>query len=67
MAVKKIKLWKVQVNNWGWDAPRTFFFSSREEAVAFSDQFPAADGVEYAGLYTETNAKRMLGVDEIRA
>ena len=43
------KLWKVKVNNWGWDAPRTIYTESREEAEALYNKYPAADKVEYAG------------------
>lgn len=59
--MKKVKLWKVTVNNWGWDTPRTYYFQTREEAQQAYDSAPAADPVQYAGLFTEENAQRLCG------
>ena len=59
-----MKLWKVRVNNWGWDSARTYYFKSREEAKEFSNKYPASDDVEYAGNFTEKNAKYLLGEDD---
>ena len=56
-----VKLWKVTVNNWGWDNPRTYYAVSREEAEKIRSKFPAADPVQYAGRWTEENAKNLLG------
>lgn len=55
-----MKLWKVRVNNWGWDSAHTYYFKSREEAKEFSDKYPASDGVEYAGNFTKKNARHLL-------
>lgn len=57
----KIKLWKVTVNNWGWDAPRTLYFKSREEAVEARAKYPAADNVEYAGAFAAEKAAKLCG------
>lgn len=51
-----IKLWKVTVNNWGWDCPRTYYFRSRKEAEQFAQRFPASDPVQYAGRFTANKA-----------
>lgn len=59
-----MKLWKVTVNNWGWDNPRTYYFKAKDEAQEFSNKYPASDGVEYAGNFTDKNAKRLLCEDE---
>ena len=56
-------LWKVTVNNWGWDRPMTYHFRTRKEAQEASNRYPASDGVEYAGNFTDMNAKRLLGED----
>ena len=53
------KLWKVTVNNWGWDRPRTYFTESKKDAVTIYRKFPAADPVCYAGMYTDKNAEAM--------
>lgn len=55
------KLWKVSVNNWGWDRPRTKYFESRDEAEKYADKFPASDNVEYAGRFTDANADILTG------
>lgn len=58
------KLWRVTVNNWGWDQPRTIYAESRAEAEKIGSKYPASDRVEYAGNYTDENAERLLGVDD---
>ena len=55
-----IKLWRVTVNNWGWDSPKTFYAVSRDYAEKIRAKYPAADPVQYAGNYTEDNAARLL-------
>lgn len=55
------KLWKVTVNQWGWDSPQTFYYESREEAEKDSAKYPASDGVEYAGQFTNIKADLMTG------
>lgn len=55
-----MKLWKTTVNNWGWDAPKTLYFASREDAEKAYRRYPAADRVEYAGNYTQENADRLI-------
>lgn len=59
----KMKLWKVKVNNWGWPNPRTYFFRSKDEAWKFSNKYSASDGFEYAGNYTDKNARKLLCED----
>lgn len=54
------KIWKVTVNNWGWDNARTYYYKTRKEAQQMHDRMPAADPVEYAGLYTDANARKLL-------
>lgn len=51
------KLYKVTVNNWGWDKAKTYYFKTKEEAENFAEQFPASDPVKYAGIFTEENAE----------
>lgn len=55
-----MKLWKVTVNNWGWDRPRTLYFRDKETAAIFADRFPAADPVIYAGNYSDDAALHNL-------
>lgn len=50
------KLWKVRVNNYGWDYPVTYYFESRKEAEDFAKKHPAYDDVRYAGRFTDDNA-----------
>ena len=59
-----MKLWKVKVNNFGWNAPSVIYASSREEAEEIYRKYPAADRVEYAGNFAEPKAKRLLGKEE---
>ena len=59
--MEKIKLWKVTVNNWGWDAPKTLYFKNREDAAAAHDKYPAADNVEYAGMFSADHAEKLCG------
>lgn len=56
----KIKLWKVTVNDWGWDSPRTFYCRSKEQAREIQKEYPASDDIEYAGMFTEDKAKYLL-------
>ena len=58
-----MKLWKVRVNNWGWDSPRTKYARSRREAEEIADRYPAANAVQYAGNFTEANAHELLEED----
>lgn len=62
--MEKISLWKVTVNNWGWDRPKTIYATSRQEAEEIRSKYPAADSVEYAGKFTHENAMRLLGKEE---
>ena len=55
-----MKLWKVQCNDWGRDFPFVIYATSREEALQKARQYPAHDNVEYAGNFTEENAKKLL-------
>ena len=57
------KLWKVTVNNWGWDEPGTFYFKSKEEANKFRQKFPAYNPIKYAGLYPDKKATLLLRED----
>ena len=59
------KLWKVRVNQWGWDSPKTYYAESREAAAAIGEKFPASDNVEYAGNFTDAQAAWLLDVDDI--
>ena len=51
------KLWKVVVNNWGWDEPRTLYFYSRADAEKAVEKYPASDRVQYAGRFNDLKAK----------
>ena len=55
------KLWKVTVNDLGWDHPQTEYFETKEEAEAYADKFPASDKVKYAGRFTDRNADIITG------
>lgn len=59
-----MKLWKVTVNNCGWSNARTYYFKDKDEAKKFSSKYPASDGVEYSGNFTEKNANRLLLEDD---
>ena len=39
------KLYKVTVNNYGWDSARTLYFETKEEEQAAYEKYPAADRV----------------------
>ena len=39
------KLYKVTVNNYGWDSTRTLYFETKEEEQAAYEKYPAADRV----------------------
>lgn len=58
-----MKLWRVKVNNWGWNSPKTFYAKSRKAAEEIADKYPAKDPVQYAGNYTNENACILLGVE----
>ena len=60
-----MKLWKVTVNNWGWDNPRTIYTKSRAEAAKIAEKYPAADKIEYAGNFTDENAERLAGGEKV--
>lgn len=55
-----MKLWKVTVNNWGWDQAQTLYAKSREEAQQIHDEYPAADDVQYAGNFREEKARELI-------
>lgn len=55
-----VKLWKVRVNNWGWNESRTYYAESREGAEAIAEEYPAHDSVQYAGMYTDESADAKL-------
>ena len=55
-----MKLWKVTVNNWTWDAPRTYYAPSRAEAERIAGNFPAADRIQYAGNFNPDTAGALL-------
>ena len=59
-----MKLWKVTVNSWGWDQPRTLYFLDKAVASIFADRFPASDPVVYAGNYSEDKADVKLEYTE---
>ena len=62
------KLWKVTVNNWGWDSPRTYYCESRNDCLKIYRRFPAADPIKYAGMFTEGNANELVcDVNEVIA
>ena len=54
------KLWKVEVNNWGWDEPCVLYAESREAAKEIANKYPVSDDVRYAGNFTEANACELL-------
>lgn len=54
------KLWKVRVNNWGWDSPTTIYCESREKAEEVRNRYPAADDVLYAGNFNEVKAQDLI-------
>lgn len=60
-----IKLWKVTVNDWGWNNTRTIYCRSKEQAKKIQEEYPANDGIEYAGMFTEDHARHLLREDEI--
>lgn len=55
------KLWRAEVNGWGWDHPRTIYAESREEVERLSRQYPAASAVHYAGRFRDLYADWLLG------
>lgn len=59
-----MKLWKVTVNSWGWDQPRTLYFRDKSVASIFADRFPASDPIVYAGNFTEEKALPKLDYTE---
>ena len=56
----RIKLWSVTVNNWGWDKPKTIYGLCREDCEKIASEYPAADPVRYAGMYTKEKAMAMV-------
>lgn len=62
-----MKLWKVRVNNFGWNSTRTFFAASRKECEEIADKFPASDDVEYAGNFSEAKMTRRIQKNEENA
>lgn len=62
-----IKLYKVTINNWGRSIPKIIYATSKEAAEQIASRYPASDPVQYAGCYTDANAKKLLaqyGEDE---
>lgn len=57
------KLYKVTVNNYGWDSARTLYFETKEAAQAAYEKYPAADRVQYAGLFSATRAAELTRDD----
>lgn len=55
-----MKLWKVTVNQWGWDSPKTYYAKSREAAEKTGSKYPASDSVKYAGNYSDEKAEWLL-------
>lgn len=53
------KLYKVTVNNYGWDSTKTLYFETKEAAQAAYEKYPAADRVQYAGRFSETRAAEL--------
>ena len=53
------KLYKVTVNNFGWDSTKTLYFETKEDAQAAYGKYPAADRVQYAGRFTEARAAEL--------
>lgn len=53
------KLYKVTVNNFGWDSTKTMYFETKEDAQAAYEKYPAADRVQYAGRFSETRAAEL--------
>lgn len=54
------KLWKVVVNQFGWDRPKAYYATSKKDAVAIAEKYPASDPVEYAGNYSDDKAEWLL-------
>lgn len=57
------KLYKVTVNNYGWDSARTLYFETKEAAQAAYEKYPAADRVQYAGRFSATRAAELTRDD----
>ena len=55
-----MKLWKVKVNNWGCDTPKTIYAKTREDAEKIAAEYPAAGAVEYAGNFADLKAEWLL-------
>ena len=53
------KLWKVTVNRFGWNYPKTFYVNSRENAEKLSENYDCADPVLYAGNFTDDKAAEL--------
>lgn len=55
-----MKLWKVTVNNFGWNSAKTLYAESKEAAASLAAKYPAADRISYAGNFSDAKAKVML-------
>lgn len=53
------KLYKVTVNNYGWDSTKTLYFETKEAAQAAYEKYPAADRVQCAGRFSEARAAEL--------
>ena len=53
------KLYKVTVNNYGWDSTKTLYFETKEAAQAAYEKYPAADRVQYAGRFSDSLAAEL--------
>ena len=53
------KLYKVTVNNYGWDSTKTLYFETKEAAQAAYEKYPAADRVQYAGRFSDALAAEL--------
>lgn len=58
------KLYKVTVNNFGWDSAKTLYFETKEAAQAAYEKYPAADRVQYAGRFSETRAAELTRAED---
>ena len=55
-----MKLWKVTVNQWGWDRPKTYYAKSRDDAEKIAKEYPASDAVKYAGNFSEDKSEWLM-------
>ena len=56
-----MKLWKIDVNNWGWNDSKEFYFESKAAAEKALKAFPAGNA-KYAGNFTTENALELLSI-----